>query len=236
MVDIEATWNFGDPADSESRFLALAKESESSLERAILWTQVARARGLQRQFDQAEDALIQARTLHPEPADELDARFELERGRIKNSSGDSEGAIPNFSKAADIALKSNLEFLRVDALHMLGIADSANSLKWYLLAIEEARNAQSEKARGWLGSLYNNTGWTYFEARNLEKALETFELAVEKREEQGDPMRLLPAKWAVARCLREMGRAEEALTIQRELAVIDPNDPYVQEEIALLEA
>ncbi len=235
MVDIEATWNFGDPAESESRFLALANESDSSFEKAILWTQIARARGLQRHFDRAEEALSRARATHPEPADELEVRLELEQGRTKNSSGNPEGAIPHFSRAAEISLRSNLEYLRVDALHMLGIADSPNSLKWNLLAIEEARNAQSEKARGWLGSLYNNTGWTYFESGDLDQALQTFELAVEKRKEQGDPMRLLPAKWAVARCLREMGRAEEALAIQRELAVMDPDDPYVKEELALLE-
>ena len=42
------------------------------------------------------------------------------------------------------------------------------------------------------------------------------------------------ARWSVARCLRTLGRTDEALDLQRELARARPDDPYVQAELAAL--
>ena len=40
----------------------------------------------------------------------------------------------------------------------------------------------------------------------------------------------------MARCLRSLGRTDEALAMQRELAAARPNDTYVRAEIEVLTA
>jgi tetratricopeptide (TPR) repeat protein len=60
-------------------------------------------------------------------------------------------------------------------------------------------------------------GWTYYERERYEQALEMFEAALSYRREQGDAEEIHIARWCVAKCLRSLGRVEEALAIQREL-------------------
>ncbi len=98
-----------------------------------------------------------------------------------------------------------------------------------------AESSADEKARGWLGSLYNNTGWSYHDIGEYESALKIFEKAVSYFGEKGSADKLRIAKWTVARCLRSMNRIEEALSKQMALKAefdsIDGSDGYVEEEI-----
>jgi hypothetical protein len=49
-VDFDKLWNFNDPAESERKFRALPPDAE-------VQTQIARAQGLQRKFDEAHKTL-----------------------------------------------------------------------------------------------------------------------------------------------------------------------------------
>jgi tetratricopeptide (TPR) repeat protein len=116
---LDQLWNFDDPAGSEARFrAAAADERYDADERAELTTQLGRAIGLQGRYEEA-DALLDA-----VDADEptVAVRVLLERGRVLNSSGHPEMAVPLFEQAAELADYLVEEFLAVDALHMLAIA------------------------------------------------------------------------------------------------------------------
>ena len=69
-------------------------------------------------------------------------------------------------------------------------------------------------AQGWLGTLYNNMGWTYFDEAQYTKALELFESAAAFRQQRGQRRREQIARWAVGRTLRALGRLSQALDIQ----------------------
>lgn len=88
---------------------------------------------------------------------------------------------------------------------------------------------------GWLGSLYNNLGWTFHDQGNFARALDLFEKAVHFRAAQNQPKQLLIARWCVARCLRSLGRMEEALARQRALhaehSAAGSRDGFVLEEL-----
>jgi len=90
-------------------------------------------------------------------------------------------------------------------------------------------------AKKWLVALYNNIGWTYHDQKHYTAALALFEKALAAAEERGRPEAVRIAKWTIARCLRSLGRVEEALA--RQLALRDDpagasaNDGYVHEEI-----
>jgi tetratricopeptide (TPR) repeat protein len=109
-------------------------------------------------------------------------------------------------------------------------------LQWNLKALDIAENSVEEKARGWMGSLYNNIGWTYFEQHQYEESLLMFEKALEFREKEGDPGKIMIAKWCVAKALRMMDHTEEALEMQRNLfeqyQAAGKKSGYVYEEIA----
>ena len=64
--------------------------------------------------------------------------------------------------------------------------------------------------------------------------MSVFERAVEVRAAGQDRTAWVVARWCVGRCLRTLGRYDEALDLMRELAA-DPagaEDEYVAEEIA----
>ncbi|MEM9381378.1 MAG: hypothetical protein AAGB93_15600 [Planctomycetota bacterium] len=244
-------WDFGDPAASARRFGAArdAAIARGDLEQAAeLETQVARAEGLQREFDDAHRRLDRVEAdVRPEGAPENDARWPaarvrvlLERGRVLHSSGDAAASRAPFLEAWDLAREQDLHGLAVDAAHMLGIvAEGEEALEWNLRAIEYAESSEDPRARRWLASLYNNTAWTLHDSGDPEAALELFERALAERRHAGDEERALVARWSVARCMRTLGRLQEALGIQRDIASDRaaaglPPDGFVHEELGEL--
>jgi tetratricopeptide (TPR) repeat protein len=162
----------------------------------------------------------------------VEVRYLLERGRALNSSKQPEKGVPLFQRAAEIAERIGADFYAVDALHMLGIAaPAAELLDWNLKAIAYADGSAQPRARKWLGSLYNNTGWTLLDEGRYEQALDLFEKAQAFREEQGQEEETRIARWCVARTLRAMERVEEALDILRELEARGHLNGFTEEEI-----
>ena len=205
-------------------------------EQDILMTQVARALGLQGQYAEGLEILDSIRANGDDDL-EVAARTRLERGRILNTRGDRDEARSRFQAAFDRATSAGLENLAVDALHMIAIVSPPDEqLIANERAIALAKTANDPRARGWLPSLYNNTGWTHFEAGNLDKALKLFELALDERLKLDKPREIGIARWAVARTLRAQDRTEDALAAQRELKGFNAaagifDDPFVDEEI-----
>jgi Flp pilus assembly protein TadD len=58
-----------------------------------------------------------------------------------------------------------------------------------------------------------------------------FQQDVAYREEKKAPGEARISRWAVARTLRSLGRLDEALALQKELAALPESDGYVFEEI-----
>ena len=238
---LDSRWDFAKPEVSEQRFReALGQYAANSREALEIGTQVARAQGLQRQFDAAHATLDRI-----EPGlERVDARvrmrYLLERGRVHNSAGAPAKAVPLFRQAAEVAARAGRDadlFYEIDALHMLGIASPASErLDWNLKALAAAERAKETRARAWRGSLYHNVGWTYFERGEHGTALDYWEKALAVREAGNDPQRLKVARWTVARGYRALGRIDDAERMQRALAeenaTSGEEDGYVYEELA----
>ncbi len=142
------------------------------------------------------------------------ARVELERGRVRRSSGDAEAALPLFESAFSRALDSGQDFIAADAAHMAALAapDREGFVRWTKRGIELAE--QRDGASYWLGPLLNNLGWEYHDAGELEPALDAFERALRARERDPENAAALEiARYAVGKTLRGLGRANEAVPL-----------------------
>jgi|CXWL01.1.fsa_nt_gi tetratricopeptide (TPR) repeat protein len=234
---LDGIWDFDDLATTESKFREFLLTCESSDERAECMTQIARCLGLQRKFDEAHELLDQAAALMSSSS-RAEVRYMLERGRVINSAGGRIASRQVFHQASEAAQIFGDDGLVADAMHMIAIVeDGEESLNWNLKTIEYCEASSEPKAQKWLASLYNNTGWSLFELKRLEEALSFFVKAQDLREKQGVVHEEQIADWCVARCLREMGRTEEAFEIQRLLLkVVGDQDEYVCEELAELYA
>src|SRR5205809_2675677 len=223
LPDFDKLWDYAHPEISEQRFRELLPRALDSRDLPYLTqllTQIARAEGLQRKFEDAHKTLdrVEKAMLKAEADDKTRVRYLLERGRVFNSSGKRDEARPLFLQALELAVKSKDDFNAVDAAHMMAIVEtSEKQLQWNLKALDLAENSADEKTRKWRGSLYNNIGWTYFEQQQYEESLLMFEKAVEFREREGDLGKIMIAKWCVAKALRMMDHTEEALEMQRNL-------------------
>lgn len=222
MADFDALWSYNDPSGTEQKFRAGLNEIKSTGDLALeleLLTQIARTQGLQRRFDDAHATLDDVER-RMRPTDHLvRTRYLLERGRVFNSSKQRERAIPMFTDAMNLAVANTLDFYAIDAIHMLGIAepDAEKQLAWNFKAMQLAEASTDERARGWLGSLYNNIGWTYYEQQRYDEALEIFKKCVTFFEDTKRPDRLRIAQYSVGKTFRALGQLDRALVIQMEL-------------------
>lgn len=239
LPDIDSVWDFDHPDASEAAFAALlplARASDDPDYLAQLLTQVARAEGLQMKFDHASRTLSEAEALITPETPTARVRLLLERGRVLNSSKRREESMPFFRQAWDLAREIGAGGLAVDAAHMLGIVEAGDSsIAWNNEAIAYAEGSEDPKARRWLGSLYNNLGWTYHDAGDAATALGLFQKALAAREAEGTPGPVRIARWCVARALRTLGKIDDALAIQRRLLIEGEADHapdgYVREEM-----
>ena len=233
--ELDTLWDFADPAGSEQRFrVVLARTREEDL--AEVLTQIARAQGLQRRFDEADRTLDEADAALRPGDERARIRVLLERGRIANTARRGDRGAARFEEAWERARGAREDALAVDAAHMLGIVETGETAwSWNERAMELARSSPEPAARRWVGSLANNMAWARHGDGACDEALTLFRLALEERRREGRAAEVRIARWSVARCLRSLGRLDEALAEQEalrsELDALGEADGYVDEEI-----
>jgi tetratricopeptide (TPR) repeat protein len=238
VIDLDALWDFGQPAVSEDRFRE-ALTTASGDDALVLRTQLARAIGLQRRFEECGEELdvVGMAVAGPDAdvAPVVRVYLELERGRLLRSSGRPEEAKAHFLAALDLAESARCDHLAADAAHMMAITEPGEAqIPWARRALAIAEASDDPRARRWTASVAHNLGWTMHDLGRHEEAQELFERALADREQRGDAEPLRVARWTVARGLRSLGRHAEALAIQRRLATDGPEDGYVEEELGEL--
>lgn len=194
----------------------------------------ARMAGLSGNFLQGHEILDQAQALvSDDPVGQ--ASIAIERGRLHNSAGSRQNALPYFLKAWELAEGAGDHNLAVDAAHMMAIAsDLAEAEHWTQVGL--ARVAAGDASAHWAGMLHHNLGWTYFEAERFDDALACFRRDEAVREAAGTAQTLKVARYAVIRTLRALRRYAEAIALgEQVVALADAaNDqaPFVCEELA----
>lgn len=195
MTDpLRPLWDFDDLDATEARFRAL---------RAEALTQLARVQGLREDYDGGDRLLDDVTEDDPR----VRVRVDLERGRLRRSSGDKEAALPLFERAFAAAVDAGEDWLAGDAAHMAALAapDHDGFVAWTNRGLELAE--RSPTAAYWAGPLLNNLGWEHFDAEQYEQALDSFERALAIREQDPDnPAAIEHAREAVAEALKALDR------------------------------
>lgn len=236
MADrLRSLWDFTD-LDVTDQHLRDQLAAETTVDgQAEVLTQLARVAGLRDDFDGGAALILEAERVAISGV--ARCRIDLERGRLLRSSGQLEAALPLFESAFNLALEASEYFIAVDAAHMAALASSDHDrfVSWTNRGIELAD--RYTEARYWRGSLLNNLGWEFFDSGDLEAALEAFERALECRmAEPGNESAIEVARYAVAKTLRSLGRAFDAVPLlQRAVAWADSvgePDGWFHEELA----
>jgi tetratricopeptide (TPR) repeat protein len=239
-LDVDALWNYADPAASEARFRATLAAGAQGDDALVLRTQIARTFSLRSRFDAAHAELDAIEPLLAAAGLEPRVRAWLERGRTLRSSGQPADAKPLFVRAFVSADAAQLERLAADALHMVALVEPVldERIAWSRRTVEYAQRAKDPRAQGWQAAALNNIGSDLREAGRLAEALAAFEQARAAYEGVGCPGPVRVARWQVANTLRLLGRRDEALAMQlaleRDAEAANEPDRYVFEELALL--
>ena len=228
-------WDFDDLDATEKHFrsqLAL----ESSEGRAEVLTQLARVEGLRGGFQEGERLIEEAEAIGASRV--ARARIDLERGRLRRSSGNVEAALPLFESAFATSLEAGELFIAVDAAHMAALAapNRDGFVGWTQRGIGLAESGD-ESVRYWLGPLLNNLGWELYESGEYPDALEAFQRALGERERDPENRAAIEiARYAVAKTMRALGRSQEAVPLlQQAVAWADgagKPDGWFYEELA----
>ena len=243
LPNFDKLWDWDHPAQSRDKFNAILPDAEAAGNIEYLnelLTQIARTYSLEDNFDAANGLLDRVEKQLPKQPDVATVRYYLERGRTFNSAGSPQKARPLFEKAFHLAHQLKADYYAIDAAHMVAIAARplADQKKWTEVGLKLASESTDKRARGWRGPLANNLGWDYFDAGDYKKALPIFQQAYDAFKESGGEKQIHIARWTIARCLRALGRDDEALGIQ--LALLKKQqqagteDGYVYEELGEL--
>jgi len=210
---LRGLWDFDDLDASEQRLREQLDGENTDAGRAEVLTQLARVEGLQDRFDAGDKMIDEAVALAGDDKTAR-ARIDLERGRLRRSGGDPDAARPLFVSAFDIANQAGRTFIAADAAHMAALVAGGRDgfIEWTRRGIDLAE--ADEGARHWLGPLYNNLGWEYYEAGDYPEALDAFERQVTAREQNGDSQGIIEiSRYAVGKALRALGRSAEAIPL-----------------------
>ena len=231
QAELDALWLPGDPIASAERLAAAAAQpGRSELVRAELETQRARAFGLQGRFAEAE-ALLDSL----EPAfGRLEVRVLLERGRLRAAEGRWTEANAVLQEALRAARRDAEIALAVETAAVLAESDGPHAEQWIEEGLSDLAGTDDPRTLRWGVVLHERLGWSRLSDGDAAAELVSFEDARSFAEEFGTPDQQFATRWAVGRCLRALGRPEEALQVQRRLAAERPDEPAVREELDLL--
>ena len=226
-IDILALWDFSDLPLSEQRFRdALVGSSED--DQLILQTQIARTYGIRKNFEQARAILDSVADQLNDSGPEARVRYHLELGRTYSSTTHSsesqnaeakEAARTHYMASFELAKDAGLDYLAVDALHMMTMVDTSPEaqIEWNSKAIAFMEASQDPAAKLWEASLRNNLGYALHLQERYEDALNEFNTALELRKKTGKEPQIRVAYWMIAWTFRAMNRLDEALEIQLRL-------------------
>lgn len=209
----------GNPVDIENNLLELLPQAKS-LENKSIYLQIlsviALAQAMQQKFTQAHKTLDTAEAGLTPQYTLAHVRILLERGRVFHQAGNIEEAVPLFKKSYELSKQHKLDFQTINAAHMVAIVvDKVDEkIKWNERALDLAQTTADERARTWLGALYNNLGQNYIEAKQYNEAKSAFEQCQKLGEERRDAIVVRGAKWGIARSLRSLNHLDEALQMQ----------------------
>ncbi len=225
MADrLRPLWDFGDLNVSEERFRAQLDRESTGAGRAEVLTQLARVEGLRGDSEKCAVLLDEAEALGG-----AEVRVLLERGRRIRSAGLPGAGQAQFEQAYDLARARGDDVLAVDAAHMVAIVDDMEA--WTARGVDIAASPDDPGVRYWLGPLYNNVGWSRYEAGDTAGALEAFERALASRERDDPrPEALAFARYGLGKALRAAGRAEEAAAMLERCVSLEDADFH--EELA----
>lgn len=244
-LDVSSLWDHGKPELSEQRFRdALA--SASGDDALVLQTQIARSYGIRKDFARAREILTAIQDPVKSASPEAQVRYFLELGRTyASATHPAEAQTPEnkamarslYTQAFEAAQKARLDYLAVDALHMMAFVDTGpkDQLDWDLKALAYMEGSSQPEARKWEGSLRNNVGYAKHLLGQYDEALAQFRLSLAAHERTGSVPAARIAHWMTAWTLRAQGKFQEAIDIQlrleREWEQAGDPDPYVFEEL-----
>jgi hypothetical protein len=247
-VNVNALWDYSKPDVSETRFRA-ALEGASDDDKLILQTQIARTYGLRREFVRAREVLTAVEPALAKASAEVQVRYLLELGRTYCSPvhpqelrtpENIERARLSFLQAYELAASARLDFLAVDALHMMPVVDEEpdRQLEWNEKALAYLERSDQPEVKGWEAALRNNVGHARRMKGDYEAALRQFRLSREAHETAGRTRNVRIADWMIARTYRDQRRFSEAIAVQLDLErawdLDGEPDPYVFEELEQL--
>jgi tetratricopeptide (TPR) repeat protein len=238
LPDFIKLWNFGNPSETEKKFREILSRAEMSHDisyHAQLLTQIARTQSLQAKFEQAHAILDTVEKMLTPDLKLAKVRYLLERGRTFNSSDHQDKALPLFMEAYQLAESISNNYLAIDAVHMVAIAepDKEKQIQWNLKGIAMAD--ADPKSKVWVQALYNNIGECYLAVKDYDSAYLYFHKLAEFDKERFGKADKYTLK-DQAKALRLGGHPDKSLAIIEPVFVkldSDKNDDgYIREELA----
>jgi len=226
-LDVNALWDFSKPELSEQRFRDALRTATPD-EQRILQTQIARSYGLRGQFERAREILAGLQPGFEQSSAEARVRYFLELGRTYASAAHPESTLTPeslaqarhlYMKAHELAVAARLDYLAIDALHMMPFVDTepAQQLAWDERALAAMEASTQPDAKKWEGSLRNNIGYARHLMGDYEEALRQFQLSRDAYRRSGREREVRFADWMIAWTYRAQKRYAEAIALQLDL-------------------
>lgn len=225
MIDVRETWDFSNPGATRTAFEELLPSLDDPHDRFDVIAQIARTYSLSGENEKCHEVLKPDWDEALKLGGRAAASFMIEAARAHRGLGNIDQARKGFLNVAE----SGPDDLQVDAMHMLALISSGEEVEeWNQRAIQLAKSSKEEWAQRWIGSLYNNVGWSRFESGDIEDALEYFESALMARYEFGQNERVNEAKWCIGHTLVALNRMKEATELHLDMGGTSEDEAEVR--------
>lgn len=235
-LQLKSIFDFAHPEASLQRaFAVLNSEEATHFSQIELKTQIARCYAEAGEPLKAFEVLNTLKHILFQATPREKALHALEFGRTHDKiSLGGEQALRQYKQAIEIATPAKEDDIVIEAMHRMSImADLDDAIALQKDAISLASTTRHPEGAQWLGLLCYNQGWSLYEAEQPRAALSMFEKSLRVRlERQEKKEDILTSKWAIAMMMRVLGRPEDALKQQLEVArQSDEEDAYTFAEI-----
>ncbi len=237
IPDLDQYWHPKDPALSEKHFRTMLAELKdpagaNSVVRIDLLLQIARAEVLQGKLPEAIatlEAVTQYLEVNPsEVPVRTRIRLLLEEGRILTLQRTPSQARTRFAKAWELAVNAESDYFVVEiARAMAEIEPPKMQEVWIRKAIEVASESAQDKAKLWLGELYEDLGWRLFDLRQFDESLAAHKCSLNNYRAFDSQEGAHRASWAIGRLLRQLRRIPEALAWNEALLLEIPGSGHL---------
>jgi len=231
-------WKFASAKSTLQKFnelLPLAQKNGDAKYLAGLYTQLARANAINKNFDKAKMFLKRADSLITTNMKEQKIRYLLENGRLNYMLQDVDLADSYLNNAFELANSNSFDFYAVDAADMLARIRPQTKKMWLTKSIDIAKTSNDSIVVNWVPRLKTDLAVMFFENQEFEKSSNLLKQVLNVYNKKNNLMGKIRTTWVLGKSLRHEKKYKQAIKLLSNTSKLDKKNATILDAYIFIE-